>query len=161
MNYTWIIVCFVVHSDCRFQQCSMAVLVFIPLSAFGPTVHLPPRTWHLLPSLQISKVDMPTGDIVETKGNSFCSKWYHIWKHWTWEPYKQCYLSASFKSHCFWESRCNSSPFIKASTNVYRFATLRQHSTILLSSDGCRWSLMDAVGRQVIRKVADHYYKHS
>ena len=36
MSYTRIILCIVVHSDCRFQQCSMAVLVFIP--AFGHTL---------------------------------------------------------------------------------------------------------------------------
>ena len=150
MSYTRIIVCIVVHNDCRFQLHGCSCL-HSSIWSYTATVHLLPRTWHLL-SLQISKVDMPAGDIIETKkSNSFCSKWYRIWKHWTWEPYKQCYLSDHIVFERVDATHLLSSRRLQTSTGLRLYANTVPYCV----------PLMDVVGRQVIRKVADHYYKHS
>lgn len=153
------------HWNCKYAQrlldsnstqglelCSMAVLFFhstLSIWSYTATMHRPSRTWHLLPSLQICEVVMSTAVNIETKGcknNHFCPKRFCIWKHWTWEPYKQCCLSASFKSYCFWEGGCKTTPFNKTSADTYTFETLCQHSAVLLPSDGCGWSTSDQKG---------------
>ena len=153
MSYTRIIVCIVVHSDCRFQQ-------WLFLSSFHPQhliLHCISRQgldtfYRLYRSVKWICIQVISLRQRGARVTVFCSKWYRIWKHWTWEPYKQCYLSASFIVFEWVDAtHLLSSGCLQASKGLRLYANTVPYY----------FPLMDAVGRQVISKVADHYYKHS
>ena len=155
MSYTRIIVCIVVHSDCRFQQ-------WLFLSSFHPQhliLHCISRQgldtfYRLYRSLkwiciQVISLRQRGARVTVFAPSDTAFESIEL------ENLTNSAICQLLSNHIVFErvdaTHLLSSRHLQASTGLRLYT-----NTVLYY-----FPLMDAVGRQVIRKVADHYYKHS